>query len=76
MSANGILELELPTDKLELLQAQAQYQGKDVGEFVTSIIDEWLYKEQLMQTTQKQTNSDKHVLSEAEGMDLVLFDNL
>ncbi|MFQ6041771.1 MAG: hypothetical protein ACE5PV_13010 [Candidatus Poribacteria bacterium] len=65
MAENGILELELPIDKLNLLQTQAQYKGKDVDEFVTSIIDEWLYKEQLIQTMQKKANSD--------NMDLASF---
>ena len=65
MAENAILELEFPTDKFNLLQTQAQYKGKEVSEFVTLIINEWLHKEQLMPTTQKQENSDK--------MDLAFF---
>jgi hypothetical protein len=59
MAENAVLELELPIDKFNLLQTQAQYNRKGVREFITSIIDEWLYREQLMPITQKPVNSDK-----------------
>lgn len=64
MSENPVLKLEIPVDKITLLRTHAHYRGKELDEFVTSIIDEWLFREQLMSTGHKRENSNKMNLAE------------